>query len=89
MILTDSRCPLFRDHAPAIEKPRSFSGGASVQQTRSFDYARTSPKALGGFVVFVVVFAANVMARTYAGEIGPRQRKIGLSKVESGIIVAP
>jgi len=42
---------------------------------RSFDYARTSPKALGGFVVFVVVFAtATIMAPTYAEEIDRRQR---------------
>jgi hypothetical protein len=41
---------------------------------RSFDYARTSPKARGGFVVFVVVFAVEIMARTYAGEIDRRQR---------------
>jgi len=27
-----------------------------------------------GFVVFVVVFAAKIMARTYAGQIGSRQR---------------
>jgi len=30
---------------------------------RKFDYARTSPRALGGFVVFVVVFAVDIMAR--------------------------
>jgi hypothetical protein len=29
---------------------------------RSFDYARTSPKALEGFVVFVVVFTVLVIA---------------------------
>jgi hypothetical protein len=59
----------------AIKKPRSFSGGASVEQCEKFDYARTSPKALLGFVVFVVVFAVDIMARTYAGEICRRQRK--------------
>ena len=35
----------------AIKKPRTFSGGASVQMMRSFDYARTPPEpgGLGGF----------------------------------------
>jgi len=45
-----------------------------LNRCEKFDYARTSPKALGGFVVFVVVFAVNVMVRTYAGEICRRQR---------------
>jgi hypothetical protein len=64
----------FRIMLQAIKKPRSFSGGASVRQVRKFDYARTSPRALGGFVVFVVVFAVDIMARTYAAEFCRRQR---------------
>src|SRR5690349_15012995 len=66
--------PTFRGSSPDNKKAPVLSGGASVQQMRSFDYARTSPKAREGFVVFLVVFATFVMARTYARRSGRRQR---------------
>ena len=73
-------CPLF-GMLQAIKKPRSFSGGASVQMMRSFDYARTAPEPPEGALVFVVVLVAIIMARTYAARFGPPStgfgRKIG------------
>ena len=51
-----------------IKKPRSFSGGASVQIMRSFDYARTAPEPPEGALVFAVALVEVVMARTYAAE---------------------
>jgi len=53
--------------------PDLHQAGLRFNRCEKFDYARTSPKALGGFVVFVVVFAVEIMARTYAGEICRRQ----------------
>jgi hypothetical protein len=61
----------------AIKKPRTFSGGASVQMMRSSDYARTSPGARAGFAVLVVRLVVAIMARTYAGDFGRRQRLSG------------
>ena len=58
----------------AIKKPRSFSGGASVQIMRSFDYARTAPEPPEGALVFAVLLVEVVMARTYAAESDRRQR---------------
>ena len=58
----------------AIKKPRSFSGGASVQIMRSFDYARTAPEPPEGALVFAVALVEVVMARTYAEKFGRRQR---------------
>jgi hypothetical protein len=58
----------------AIKKPRSFSGGASVQMMRSFDYARTAPEPPEGALVFVVALVEIVMARTYAAGSCCRQR---------------
>jgi hypothetical protein len=58
----------------AIKKPRSFSGGASVELMRSFDYARTPPEAPEGLVVLVVRLVEVVMARTYAENFHRRQR---------------
>ena len=52
----------------AIKKPRSFSGGASVQIMRSFDYARTAPEPPEGALVFAVLLVEVVMARTYAAD---------------------
>ena len=52
----------------AIKKPRTFSGGASVQMMRSSDYARKSPEAREGFAVFAVRLVLVVMARAYAGD---------------------
>jgi hypothetical protein len=61
----------------AIKKPRSFSGGASVELMRSFDYARTPPEAPEGLVVLVVRLVEVVMARTYAENFHRRQRLLG------------
>jgi hypothetical protein len=61
----------------AIKKPRSFSGGASVQIMRSFDYARTPPEAPVGSVVFVVRLVVVIMAGAYAGDFVWRQRVSG------------
>src|SRR5438094_10014135 len=58
----------------AIKKPRSFSGGASVQIMRSFDYARTAPEPPEGALVFAVALVEVVMARTYAAALNCRQR---------------
>jgi hypothetical protein len=58
----------------AIKKPRSFSGGASVQMMRSFDYARTPPEAPAGSVVFAVRLVIVVMGRAYAADFDWRQR---------------
>jgi hypothetical protein len=65
---------LFRIMLQAIKKPRTFSGGASVQMMRSFDYARKSPEARLGFAVFTVRLVVVCMARAYAGDFGRRQR---------------
>jgi len=61
----------------AIKKPRSFSGGASVQMMRSFDYARTAPEPPEGALVFAVVLVEIVMVRTYAAGWFRRQRVLG------------
>src|SRR6476620_9833500 len=58
----------------AIKKPRSFSGRASVQIMRSFDYARTAPEPPEGALVFAVALVEVVMARTYAADGRRRQR---------------
>jgi hypothetical protein len=75
----------------AIKKPRTFAGGASGEDMRPLDYARTPPEPRQGLVVLVVVFAVSVMAQTYAGEICARQRgpdaKKRLKRVESGMAV--
>jgi hypothetical protein len=63
----------------AIKKPRTFSGGASVQMMRPFNYARTTPEAREGFPVFVVVFADVIMARDHRG-------KAGLSSTAFGVV---
>src|SRR5207244_961721 len=71
----------------AIKKPRSFSGGASVQIMRSFDYARTAPEPPEGALVFVVVLVEVVMVRTYAAGLSCRQRVLassGLQQTEPG-----
>src|SRR5829696_4020533 len=77
----------------AIKKPRSFSGGASVQIMRSFDYARTAPEPPEGALVFAVALVEVVMARTYAEKFGRRQRfwggKSTLYEVEQGTPVTP
>jgi hypothetical protein len=57
----------------AIKKPRSFSGGASVQMMRSFDYARTAPEPPEGALVFAVRLVVVVMAHVYAAASGRRQ----------------
>ena len=41
---------------------------------RSFDYARTPPKAPEAFLVVVVRLVVVIMARTYAALSGRRQR---------------
>ena len=56
----------------AIKKPRTFSGGASVQMMRSFDYARTPPEAPRGLAVLVVVL---VVADHGAGLMGEARRR--------------
>jgi hypothetical protein len=61
----------------AIKKPRTFSGGASVQIMRSFDYARTLPEAPEGFAVLVMRLVFVVMARELMGEAERRQRLSG------------
>src|SRR6185369_16019910 len=69
----------------AIKKPRSFSGGASVQIMRSFDYARTAPEPPEGALVFVVALVEIVMARTYAAASGRRQRVLDGKSVRTGL----
>ncbi len=69
----------------AIKKPRSFSGGASVQVMRSFDYARTAPEPPEGALVFVVALVEVVMARTYAAAGGRRQRILGVNSAQVGL----
>ncbi len=69
----------------AIKKPRSFSGGASVQIMRSFDYARTAPEPPEGALVFVVVLVEIVMARTYAAEFDRGQRVLGGKSLQTGL----
>ena len=77
----------------AIKKPRSFSGGASVQMMRSFDYARTAPEPPEGALVFAVRLVVVVMARTYAAGSRRRQRvsggKSASTEVEQGGFVTP
>src|SRR5207244_5315105 len=71
----------------AIKKPRSFSGGASVQIMRSFDYARTAPEPPEGALVFAVALVEVVMVRTYAAGLSCRQRVLassGLQQTEPG-----
>src|SRR6185295_3339166 len=67
----------------AIKKPRSFSGGASVQIMRSFDYARTAPEPPEGALVFAVLLVEVVMARTYAAESDRRQRVLDGKSVQT------
>jgi hypothetical protein len=43
------------------KKPRTFSGGAFVQMMRPNFYARTTPKARGGCLVFVVVLKVVII----------------------------
>ncbi|HEY3677889.1 MAG TPA: hypothetical protein VGL45_04155 [Bradyrhizobium sp.] len=52
----------------AIKKPRTFSGGASVQMMRSFDYARTAPEPPEGALVFAMRLVVVIMASTYAAD---------------------
>jgi hypothetical protein len=61
----------------AIKKPRTFSGGTSVQMMRPFNYARTTPEAREGFPVFVVVFAV-IMARDHMGKAGRSSTAFGV-----------
>src|SRR3954465_12746994 len=68
----------------AIKKPRSFSGGASVQIMRSFDYARTAPEPPEGALVFAVALVEVVMARTYAAASSRRQRVLASSGAVTG-----
>jgi hypothetical protein len=74
MILPENRYRFLRIMLQAIKKPRTFSGGASVQMMRSSSYARTSPEARQGFAVFPVRLVLMVMARAYAGDFDWRQR---------------
>ena len=60
----------------AIKKPRTFIRRGFGSVMRSFDYARTPPEAPEGFVVFAVRLVVVIMARTYAGEFGRRQRAL-------------
>src|SRR6476661_1847754 len=69
----------------AIKKPRSFSGGASVQIMRSFDYARTAPEPPEGALVFAVLLVEVVMARTYAEKFDRRQRVLGRKSLQTGL----
>jgi hypothetical protein len=75
----------------AIKKPRTFSGGASVQMMRSFDYARTAPEPPEGALVFAVRLVVVIMASTYAADRHRGQRafggKIGLNAVELPAVV--
>src|SRR5256885_15364171 len=68
----------------AIKKPRSFSGGASVQIMRSFDYARTAPEPPEGALVFAVALVEVVMGRTYAAALNCRQRVLASSGAATG-----
>src|SRR6185437_11080306 len=68
----------------AIKKPRSFSGGASVQIMRSFDYARTAPEPPEGALVFAVALVDVVMARTYAAALSGRQRALASCGLQRG-----
>jgi hypothetical protein len=74
MIFSENRYPLFRIMLQAIKKPRSFSGGASVQMMRSFDYARTLPEPPEGALVFAVRLVVAFIVRTYAENFSRRQR---------------
>src|ERR1700737_1153343 len=60
-VAREKRYPLFRIMPQAIKKPRTFSGGASVQMMRSSGYARTPPEGPGGFGVLGVGFGVVVM----------------------------
>jgi hypothetical protein len=73
MAITGSVFTVASSAIRAIKKPRTFSGGASVQMMRSLDYARTSPETRQGFPIFVVRFAVVVMARKHIG--GPDRRQ--------------
>src|SRR4030095_4143566 len=72
----------------AIKKPRSFSGGASVQIMRSFDYALTAPEPPEGALVFVVFLVELVMARAYAAAWLRRQRFLASSGLQTGPVIA-
>ena len=67
-----------------IKKPRSFSGGASVQMMRSFDYARTAPEPPEGALVFAVRLVVAFMGRSYEGARRRRQRVLGLKYPQRG-----
>ena len=64
----------FRLHQ-AIKKPRTFSGGASVQMMRSQLYARTTPEAPRGLAGFRGAFCvSSSLGRQHMGGTGWRQR---------------
>ena len=69
----------------AIKKPRSFSGGASVQIMRSFDYARTAPEPPEGALVFEVALVEIVMARTYEAASRRCQRVLDGKSAQTGL----
>jgi hypothetical protein len=75
----------------AIKKPRTFSGGASVQMMRSFDYARTAPEPPEDALVFAVRLVVVVMARSLCGRLWPTSMafggKIAFNKVEQEALV--
>jgi hypothetical protein len=75
----------------AIKKPRTFSGGASVQMMRSSGYARTPPEAPEGFAVLLVRLVVVIMSGTLWGRLRPASTafgpKIDLNKVELDLVV--
>ena len=73
----------FRADVQAIKKPRTFSGGASVQMMRSFNYARKSPEARQGLVVFAVRLVFVGHGAGLCGRFCRRQRLFGSEKSAS------
>jgi hypothetical protein len=75
----------------AIKKPRSFSGGASVQMMRSFDYARTAPEPPEGALVLAVRLVVVVMGRSLCGRPSSASMAFGgeiaLNMVEQAALV--
>ena len=69
----------------AIKKPRSFSGGASVQMMRSFDYARTAPEPPEGALVFVVHLVVESHGADLCVRFGRRQRVLGGKSTANGL----
>jgi hypothetical protein len=66
----------FPDHARGNKKaPDLFEAGLRWTVMRPTIYARTTPQARGGFLVFVVVFVIIGMARDHMGRQGRRQRR--------------